>query len=96
MVDPQVAYDKLASLESPEEIASFFAELNIKGHPSQAQSCAISNYMREMTGHSFMTAFSVEDITGYKEWDLTAAMDAFMTEFDAGEFPELISPPEPS
>ena len=76
MIDFLVAYDKLASLESADEIANLMLDYGVKAVPSDSQSCAVSVWMTEQTGLAVATNCSVvrevamltaEEV----EWDYT-------------------------
>lgn len=93
MIDPIVAYDKLAQFETEDEIAEFLYEVGIKGRRALANSCAISEYMAQMTGRKFSTCNTIETIEEpIKTFRLTSAIDDFITSFDDNKYPELVDP----
>lgn len=49
MIDVQVAYDKLASFESADDIACFFKGYGVTGIPNKADTCAISKWLQDVT-----------------------------------------------
>lgn len=98
-IDFQTAYDKLASLESADVIASFFVGQGIKAYRCEPHACAISVWMNEQTGLMVRTnnyrTRAVENeslmfvtIPGTDK-DLTVPMTDFVVRFDNGEYPEL-------
>lgn len=50
MIDFDVAFDKLASFESAQEIADFLKGYQVKGYRFQAGRCPISRWMSHQTG----------------------------------------------
>ena len=55
MIDFNVAYDKLASLESADDIANLMRDYNIKATPGDSMACAITEWMHGQTGLDIMT-----------------------------------------
>ena len=55
MIDFNVAYDKLASLESADDIANLMRGYNIKAIPMDSMACAITEWMHGQTGLDIMT-----------------------------------------
>lgn len=51
MIDFQVAFDKLAQFQTADEIADFLNVEEIKAIPGDANSCAISAWMKRTTEH---------------------------------------------
>ena len=55
MIDFEVAYDKLASLKSADEIANLMKDYNIKAVPGDSMACAITQWLHDQTGLDIMT-----------------------------------------
>ena len=55
MIDFEVAYDKLAGLETADEIADLMRDYGIKAEPCESRKCAISVWMEGQTGLSVST-----------------------------------------
>lgn len=98
MIDPQVAFDKLAQFDSANEIAEYLLHLGIKGHRTSSTHCAISQFMSERTGLVVSTGSAVRTFTDTKHWKAlehnfkapaTDAMKDFIFRFDGGGYPEL-------
>lgn len=88
MLDPQVAYDKLAQFETYEDIVSFLQHQDIQGYKLDSNTCPIAIYMRRTTG---LRSFYVADVVQYRDrmerfiqFPLTEAMHRFIAEFDSG------------
>lgn len=107
MIDPGVAYDKLASMESADEIAEFFHDQGVQGTPCSASRCAISEWVRQSTTHDVSTGTAgiivlrsnTAENTGTavwyntaENWPLTEPMKDFIHKFDRGEYPAISRP----
>lgn len=104
MIDFTVAYDKLASFETAEEVRSYLASEGVKGNPSTPYDCPLSTWARETTGKPAVTCgLSTQDGGTISTWTLgenrdsisfplTKAMNEFACNFDAGQYPELVNP----
>ena len=103
MIDFDVAYDKLASLETADEIADLFRDYGIKAVPQEARACAITVWMEGMTGLHISTGVKsmkivipeAGDPLDYKSIASTLrqhspAMEHFVAKFDSREYPDLI------
>lgn len=98
MIDFQVAYDKLAGLETAEDIADLFRDYDVKGVRSDSESCAITVWMTEQTGLFIRTnniSVRAVDESGYRisqdrYQKLTKAMESFIHKFDFGFYPDLV------
>lgn len=97
MVDFDVAYDKLASLKTADEIANLLSGYGVKGFRADAQNCPISKWMASQTGEEVITSpyymrildkISEGTVKG-SERPLTSAMQHFVMRFDGQEYPEL-------
>ena len=100
MLDITVAWDKLSNFETADEIAQFLMDQGIKANKRQIRSCAISKWMREITGDfslvtnqfgigkSQRTRDGGETIS--KIFDHTVATEEFMNKFDTECYPELV------
>lgn len=97
MIDFDVAYDKLAGLESAYDIADLFKDYGVKAVKGRSDMCAISVWIADQTGLEIMTNLSavfvlnIED--GYanivQRRENTNAMSKFVCEFDLGLHPDL-------
>lgn len=98
MIDFDVAYDKLSSLETADEIANLFRSYGIKAQPKSSTNCAISQWMYQQTG--IPVATNQDNITGFSNGFLyrmaelerisTPAMKSFITRFDMRVYPDLV------
>ncbi len=102
MIDFQVAFDKLASLDCANEIAAFLQEQNIKACRCEPEKCPIAVFIKESTDldNIYVDGASIDQWSynrkGYKKLaDLTTAMRAFVVSFDDGIFPELVAEDSP-
>jgi hypothetical protein len=102
MIDFTVAYDKLSSLETADEIAQFLVSQGVKARRSDPSSCAVSEWMKGQTGLSIRTNFGSiravkEDIDRIPftiegtEHSHNLALSDFIFKFDRGDYPELES-----
>lgn len=102
MIDFNVAFDKLAQFEKAEDIRIFLQENEIQARPAIARRCAISQYVRKVTGNMAVTSYHdvsvFENQDNYMQWNptgsrkITPAMKEFIANFDQYEYPELIDP----
>jgi hypothetical protein len=99
MVDPQVAFDKLAGFQTAYELADFFKAENIKGEKASHNKCPIATWMKKTTGVYSSAADQIVVQNGnFDPYDfipdfnvkVTEMMKDFMHKFDRGEFPELV------
>jgi hypothetical protein len=106
MIDFGVAYDKLASLDCAEDIADFLTHQGVKAVPNSGHSCAISQWMKDVTGGTIWTAYqkvmlgedesfvdnlaAVYEKDAIESYETTSAMKIFISKFDRGDFPELV------
>lgn len=87
--------DKLATLGSADQIASFLEEQKIVGVPCRASGCAIANYLTRETGLMASVGESGGRLfePGVKEqiqWDCNGPIGEFIRAFDNGQYPNLI------
>lgn len=91
-VDFNVMYDKLASLQTVQDICLFFEEQGVKGIRGSAARCPISSYFWS-EGHDVTTLFSSIYLSkGEDEYfsaPSTDAMTGFVVKFDKGYLPNL-------
>lgn len=99
MVDPQVAWDKLAQFESSEELRLFFNAEEITGVIGHASQCPIATWMREATGYKVVTVGGSIKVWGdgtswtdFMQFPHTPASSEFINRFDHGNYPELSHP----
>lgn len=96
MISFQEAYNVLAQLGSPEEIAELFQQEDIRGYRGYPDSCPTTVWMRKKTGldirTNYSTVRSIEGDTGpvIDEESLTSPMYRFVILFDTGHYPGLI------
>ena len=101
MIDPQVAFDKLAGFQTSYEIADFFKAENIKGEKASHNKCPIATWMKKTTGIYSSAAGTIvvqngnftpgdEFIPDFRA-EPTIVMVEFMNKFDRGIFPWLVS-----
>lgn len=95
-MDFDVAYDKLASLQTVWDVADFLIDQGCKGIPCRAFKCPISQYFK-MNNH----VVAASDKIRHYDWNkaemvedrpLTDSMQQFIHDFDHGKIPELIEP----
>lgn len=101
MIDPQVAFDKLAGFQNAYEIADFFKSEGIKGEKASHNKCPIAAWMRKTTGIYSSAAGSIvvqngnyyegEEFAPDFRVEATTMMADFMNKFDRGDFPELVA-----
>lgn len=94
MIDFGVARDKLAWMETADELADFFRHEGIKATPGCSDSCAIAVWMQNQTGDKDVRVSHADMWVGcYGEGafaEHTKAMKQFTVAFDSGAFPDLI------
>lgn len=89
--------DKLNSMASADEIAKFFEEEKVQGIRKMASGCAVSVFLREMTGQRVVTGPSDAAIYPHLEngkWVQERAVfepvvTKFIRHFDMGLYPKL-------
>lgn len=104
MIDFHVAYEKLASLQSCEDLADFFRHQGIKGTRQHAELCPITEWMTQQTGLNIrtntMTVRAVRDVERGvalartiegTDREHTPAMASFVINFDLGLYSDLIA-----
>lgn len=96
MIDFTVAYDKLAQFDTPDEIVKYLKFEGIKALRANAKFCAVSEYMKNMTGQDIQTV----SLRVYNEDEnyskpTTLAMCEFIRRFDHGDYPELVRENDP-
>jgi hypothetical protein len=87
-VDPQVAMEKLASLESSAAVAQFLVGERIQGYRSMATSCPVAQYLRRETGQQcevHMNKFFNKDWS----YEVPLNVGIFVYDFDKGKYPDL-------
>lgn len=98
MIDFGVAFDKLASMNTADEIADYFRYEGITGYPTSHVSCPIANWMSQQTGGKVSVADVVVDLLASPEnlkvLETTGAMLAFIRKFDSLDYPDLLSKEE--
>lgn len=102
MIDFVVARDKIAQFQCADDIADFLRYEGVNGVIGQADICPIASWMRITTGApvcvSVRTMWIDESTSDTVSFDPsveeknTQAMTDFVREFDAGIYPDLISP----
>jgi hypothetical protein len=98
MIDPQVAYDKIAQFKTKDEIAELLNQYGVKGYIKNAGHCAISKYMAQTTGHTaWSTTCMIRQLENeslraksVRQFPLTNTIDEFISAFDRGEYPNLV------
>lgn len=98
MIDFQVAFDKLASLDCADEIALFLQEQGVKAYKAEPQKCAIAQWITDSTGldEIYVDSISIDHwISDSEEHQVlgscTVAMGDFIVAFDDGKYPYLIA-----
>jgi hypothetical protein len=84
-------FNKLAGLDSPDEIATFLAGEEIQATPGKGKYCAIAEYFHRETGQQFFVGYyhTVTTLGYVGLGEHTDAMRAFIERFDNGFYPEL-------
>lgn len=102
MIDPQVAWDKLAQFQTPEQLRQFFQDEGIKGIVGHAAKCPIATWMQQTTqvrqvtvagsvkifNKCVVTSFG-EPVSNDLKFSHTDATEGFVALFDQGAYPEL-------
>ncbi len=88
--------DKLNAFESPEAIAGFFKQKGIRGDQNDGESCVITNWFLTETdavGCSTTESTITIDDGHFNQYQMTPTdvVAEFITEFDNGAWPELVS-----
>lgn len=101
-MDPIVAWERLKSFETAQDIREFFQNEGIKGIKESLTTCPIASWMHEATKAEIVRVgdvvrvyskptessnFFYLELTG--EFEHTWATTNFMEKFDEGQFPEL-------
>ncbi len=105
MIDPQVAYDKLAGLGSTGAIADYFRAEQILGTRGSGVVCPVARYLHRETGITPRVGISGwcpdarwvdtgETVDGVRIYERVfrphqPPVAAFVAAFDAGHYPEL-------
>lgn len=83
---------KLAAMESVEEMRQFFVDEGVLGIPKAGRLCAIAQYISERSGCEVSVTGAIRSgVTCQIIGDMTGVMVGFMSKFDEGEYPELVS-----
>lgn len=91
MIDPQIAFDKLAQFTTANEVAEYLGYAGAQGVRGDWNNCPIANFMKNQTGRDMCA-------TENRVWDYydvnvrfasTDAMEDFVVRFDEGEFSSL-------
>lgn len=95
MIDFVVARDKLAGFETADEIAQFLLDQGVKGTLGSATNCAISMWMKEVTGDPSIrtTQACIACSLGLQNIVIetnTDAMADFVSKFDEAQYPALL------
>lgn len=100
MIDPVVAYDKLASFETSDELACFLQGEGILGVRHSVSSCPLAAYMQVQTGvlstvASNIKVYPTDDfVSTVQIFPHTNATSDFVEQLDMGEFPALVNKEE--
>lgn len=98
MIEFNVAFDKLSSFQTSDEIADYFIGEGVQGYRQEEDSCPIAKWMQQTTNEAvYVTdtqAFIYDDdasspIRLKEESPLSPAMKEFVGRFDGGDYPEL-------
>lgn len=90
MIDPIVAFDKLAGFQSAREIADYFRSEGIRGFRMDAFSCPIAAFMQDQTGRRFSVCR--DDVSTNDDqfaFETTTPMADFIVNFDYGLYEDL-------
>lgn len=99
MIDVQVARDKIAQFESPDELAAYFLEEGICGMIQKSDRCPIAVWMKQQTGEEIHVSASgmwrqVSAESGLQDFiEHTPVLTSFVLKFDALNYPELALKP---
>ncbi len=91
--------DKLNSMESADEVAKFFEEEGVTGHPKAASSCAISSFLKTKTGKrvsttpAYVSTYESNTHTRETEVPLGPVLREFVKNFDERKYPALLRVP---
>lgn len=96
-IDPQVAWDKITSFDTAEELKDYFVGGHVYGVRSRAFSCPIAIWMSEQTGKLTHVSNNVRVGVNYKDplrgaesvFQHTQVTLDFMKAFDGKKYPEL-------
>lgn len=96
MIDPDVAYDKLATFDTAPALADFLLDQDVTGIRGDTEECAIGRWMFRECHQVFSVDAEriytrLDDPARFREWATTTAMAEFIRDFDSGEYPELDS-----
>ena len=93
MIDPQVAFDKLAQFQDADEIAKYFKYEGITGQREENDNCPIANWMIGQTGFTcFVDENSIIVLRSALIQEMfinTESMEIFINLFDQGNYPDL-------
>lgn len=96
-IDFDVAYDKLAGLETADEIADLFRGYGIKARPRNSSQCAISKWMAAQTGMKIVTnnhctraVDSKYAVINGLQRNNSDPMRNFIRHFDSNGYPDLV------
>lgn len=100
VLDPNVAFDKIAGFQSANELAEYLRAENCQGHMQIETSCPIAIYfyrhVQQMTVvNEFVTIgnnYSMIDDSIVDGWmkECSEVMKEFISGFDTGNYPDLI------
>lgn len=91
MIDFGVAFDKLASMETADDIANYFRAEGIQGIRVRHDACPIANWMSMQTGRRISAADVIVDLHDCQlRESATPAMREFMEKFDTDQYPDLV------
>jgi hypothetical protein len=84
-------------LGTPRRIADFLYEHGVQGECGMMRTCAAAVYLSRRTGRVItVSGRSVwVSLSDSKDVRLPDVVRAFVWDFDAGRFPELVTPPSP-
>lgn len=99
MIDPQVAFDKLAQFQTADELADYLQSCNIKAFPGRIDGCALAAWFQEtVESDPWSTTVTTEMVFmptqdgGTQCFELTPMLKEFIARFDTEQYPELIAP----
>lgn len=96
MIDPQVAWDKIAQFQESEELRIFFQLEGIKGVAGHDTKCPIATWLQETTGFDTVSVsgsirmWNCSDPSNFIEFEHTYTTERFINSFDGHQFPELM------
>ena len=105
MVEPEVLFDKLASM-THSEIRDYCVQAGVQGEVQSDSSCVLANlFLRTTTAEAVRVSDYLQwtkDSSCIQEWDepwgsqveASCEMRVFIHEFDQGDYPELVTPYE--